>query len=103
MSVEHSGDCDSLDRNPDGIIKPCNCGAEHHAALRTFKKSKILALIAYDVEAPDGRQIQVALTDLAAGMLSTLTDFELKVFAAETSLIVRHAFEMPPSPTPKPK
>lgn len=75
--------------------------SEQSDALRTFKKSNMLAVIAYDTEAPEGQQIQVALTDLAAGMLSTLTDFELKVFAAETGLIVKHAFEMPPSPMPK--
>lgn len=68
---------------------------------RVLQKKHLLAVIAYDVDAPDGEQIRVALTDTAAGMLSTLTDFELKVFAAEAGLIVRRAFEMPPSPAPK--
>lgn len=75
--------------------------SEQSDAMRTFCKSHILAVIACDTEAPDGQQIQVALTDLAAGMLNTLTDFELKVFAVEAGLIVQQAFEMPPSPTPK--
>lgn len=75
--------------------------SEQSDALRTFCKSHILAVIAYDTGAPDDQRIQVALTDIAAGMLNTLTDFELKVFAAEAGLIVQRAFEMPPSPEPK--
>lgn len=75
--------------------------SEQSDALRTFKKSNILAVIAYDPELPDGQQVQVALTDLAAGMLNTLTDEELKIFSYEVGIVVRMAFEMPPSPTPK--
>lgn len=26
--IEHNPDCDVNDINPDGIVKPCNCGAE---------------------------------------------------------------------------
>lgn len=61
----------------------------------------IIAVIGYDPEAPDGQQIQIGLTALAAGMLNTLTDFELKVFATEAGIVLRNALEMPPSPAPK--
>lgn len=64
------------------------------------KTEPLLGFITYNPDAPDGEQIKVVITDKCAGMLSTLTDFELKVFAAEVSLVVRQRFELPPSPRP---
>lgn len=58
----------------------------------------IIAVIAYNPDAPEGHEVRVALTDICKGMLATLTDFELKVFATEVSLVVRKRLEMPPSP-----
>ena len=60
--------------------------------------ANIIVVIAYNPDAPDGHEIRVALTDLCKGMLSTLTDFELKVFATEVGLLVCKRIEMPSSP-----
>lgn len=57
-----------------------------------------IAVVFYDPEAPKDHEMSVALTELVVGFLATLTDFELKVIAAEAGLRVRKAFEMPPSP-----
>jgi hypothetical protein len=57
-----------------------------------------LAVVFYNPEAPEDCEMSVVLTELAVGCLSTLTDFELKVIAAEAGLRVRRALEMPPSP-----
>ena len=57
-----------------------------------------VAVVFYDPEAPEGCEMSVALTKLSVAFLATLTDFELKVVAAEAGLRVRRAFEMPPSP-----
>lgn len=57
-----------------------------------------IAVIFYNPEAPEGEEMSVKLSATAVGFLSTLTDFELKVIAAEASLRVRRALEMPPSP-----
>jgi hypothetical protein len=61
----------------------------------------IVATIAYDIDAKEGKEWDVEVSDLGKGMLSLLTDFELKVCAAEASMCLRRVLEMPPSPTPK--
>lgn len=62
-----------------------------------------VATLFYNVRAPDGKEWTVDITEIGAGMLSTLTDFELKVCAHEAGIVLRNALEMPPSPLPKSK
>lgn len=57
-----------------------------------------VAVLYYDPEAPDGCEMSVRLSELSVGFLATLTDFELKVIAAEAGLRMRRALEIPPSP-----
>ncbi len=59
-----------------------------------------VALLCYDPEAPENSEMSVRLSNVAAGFLATLTDFELRVFAAEAGLRIQRALEMPPSPNP---
>lgn len=56
------------------------------------------ATISYDADAPNDCEMNVTVTEVGKSMLSQLTDFELRVFAAEASLRVRKRIEMPPSP-----
>jgi len=60
--------------------------------------NNIIAVICYNPEAKENEEFTIVLTKLTVGMLNTLTDFELKVFATEASLRLRKALEMPPSP-----
>ncbi len=57
-----------------------------------------IAIITYDPDAPEGCEMEVLIPAMATEFLSILTDFELRVVAAEASLRVRKALEMPPSP-----
>jgi hypothetical protein len=64
-------------------------------------RRKLMALIYYDPGASienDESEVQVAFTRMAVGFMATLADEELKVLAALASIVVRRAFEMPPSP-----
>jgi len=63
-------------------------------------KRHTLAVILYNPD-HEGDEVKVYLTPRCLEMLSLLTDFELKVFAAETGIAVRKKFEMPPSPKQK--
>lgn len=58
----------------------------------------VVAILSYDSDAEEGHEMSVQVTEIAAGFLSTLTDNELKVFAAEAGIRIRRALEMPPSP-----
>ncbi len=52
-----------------------------------------VAVLSYDPEAPEDCEMTVQISETAAGFLATLSDFELKVFAAEAALRVRRALE----------
>ena len=67
--------------------------------MKTRSSAIPVAIILFDPTAPEDCEMSVRLTPLAVGFLATLTDFELKVMAAEAGLRVRRAIEMPPSPT----
>lgn len=62
----------------------------------------LVATISYDTDAKEGDEFSVGISELGCRMLATLTDFELRVVAAELGLRVRHAIEMPPSPKSTP-
>ena len=59
----------------------------------------VIAEISFDAEAPEWSEWTISINELGRGMLATLTDFELRVCAAELAIRVRNAVEMPPSPT----
>lgn len=59
---------------------------------------QVIAVITYDPEAEEWSEWSVDLSPIGIGMLAILTDFELKVVAAEVGMRVRKQFEMPPSP-----
>ncbi len=58
-----------------------------------------VAVLYYDTEAGQDLAMSVGLSKLSIEFMATLTDFELKVFAAEAGLRMSRALEMPPSPT----
>jgi len=67
-----------------------------------FKRTAIpIAVLFYDPEAPEDCEMSVRVEQIAVGFLATLTDFELKVIAAEAGLRVRRALELPQSPNAK--
>lgn len=57
-----------------------------------------IAVIYYDPEAVDGREISVWFTKISVVFMSKMTDEDLKIFSVMASIVVRKAFEMPPSP-----
>ena len=63
-----------------------------------MSKKVVVATIEWDPEAEEGHEWCVQVSEMGRGMLATLSDFELRVCAAEVSLVVGHALEMPPSP-----
>lgn len=61
-----------------------------------------LAAIEFSADTDDnGLEYRLIVPERVLTTLASLTDFELKVMAAEVSIIVRNALEMPPSPKPE--
>ena|SRR6185503_14937759 len=88
-------------------LESCLRGDECAECLREKAKANLIqqlgsavpfAVLFFDPEAPTDFEFSVRLTDVAVGALATLTDFDLKVMAAEAGLRMRRALEMPPSP-----
>lgn len=59
-----------------------------------------IAVMFWDPDAPEDQELSVVVSPTGAGVMATLTDMELKVFAVEASLLLRKTFELPPSPKP---
>jgi hypothetical protein len=57
-----------------------------------------VAEIFFDPDAPEYQEWTVEITEFAREFLSAMTDFELKIVAAEAGIHVRKTIEMPPSP-----
>jgi hypothetical protein len=51
----------------------------------------LIATISCDADAPQDCEMSVEVSEVAIGFLSTLTDLELKVFAAEAGLRIQRA------------
>lgn len=83
----------------DGQLYCDACDAEDAARRLALKSTAVpLAIIFYDHAAAENHEMSVAFTKSGVRILSILNDFELAVLSVEASIMIRKAFELPPSP-----
>jgi hypothetical protein len=84
--IEHNPDCDVNDINPDGIKKPCNCGAQNSSAAAPSLESRAdAAWSAYIDACEKARQDREAIDAIVYSARHAWTELNCELIRAQSA------------------